>query len=280
MAMMFGMPADIDYDMVLENGQTVGEAILEQAVRIAAMYRMYVQFAEQNGIRLTLEEREMIDEHIAFLIEHFDGEEGLREAMQEDNIRSLDHLRDISELSMILGKVVEAIIEDDAEFARFEAYLQPGEDEELFGAQHILITFAERTEEEAEELANQILARALAGEDFAALMAEYGEDPGMDRQPEGYTFADGVMVQDFTDATMALEIGEISGLVRNDVHGGFHIIRRIEPPDPANAMRPQQGGPSTLEERRAMAVHDGFMAMANAAEITFLPAFESIRLGQ
>lgn len=58
--------------------------------------------------------------------------------------------------------------------------------------QHVLISFdgktptAKRTQAEAEALAKEILERAQAGEDFAALVTEYSDDPGgKDTTPKG-----------------------------------------------------------------------------------------------
>lgn len=65
--------------------------------------------------------------------------------------------------------------------------------------------------------------------DFAALMAEYGEDPGMQSEPlmtTGYAICEGFASFDpaFTEAAMALEnIGDISAPVRGQ--SGIHIIR-------------------------------------------------------
>jgi hypothetical protein len=78
--------------------------------------------------------------------------------------------------------------------------------------------------------AEKILARAKAGEDFAALANEFSEDPG-NNGPNGTRrgglYADvseGTMVPPFEKAALALEPGQISpGLVESDF--GFHIIK-------------------------------------------------------
>jgi len=106
--------------------------------------------------------------------------------------------------------VTDAIIADPALFADFEVHLI-----------------------DYEAHAAAILERAMAGEDFDYLVATYSQD-GM--PPEGYTFIEGAMVIEFCEATRALEIGEISGLVHTQF--GIHIIQRIEPPNPDAIMRP------------------------------------------
>jgi len=130
--------------------------------------------------------------------------------------------------------LVEAIIEDPELFALFESYLQPD------------------TSYVYEEKAEELLARALAGEDFAALIQTYGEDPGMAHYTEGYTFVRGDMVSSFEEATIALEIGEISGLVWSDF--GIHIIKRVAP-EPNNIMQGSRAPEDVAEEDLLAAMH-------------------------
>src|SRR6185295_5672218 len=78
--------------------------------------------------------------------------------------------------------------------------------------------------------AQQILERAKAGEDFAALANEFSQDPGnkgQDGTPQGGLYADvpkGRMVAPFEQAALALQPGQIAPeLVETDF--GFHIIK-------------------------------------------------------
>ena len=153
---------------------------------------------------------------------------------------------------------------------------------------------AECTMHQAEAKAEAILARALAGEDFSNLVELYGEDPGMAVNPGGYTFVRGVMVPEFEQATLALEIGEISGLVQSQF--GIHIIMRVEP-DPENVMRAFGTGPAedgeellaakhilimggpNLEERVIEAVFTILSEKFDSASIEFLPALYDVPIG-
>ena len=80
------------------------------------------------------------------------------------------------------------------------------------------------------EKTDEIYAKIDAGEDFAALIAEYGEDPGMQNEPSAtrgyYVCANSTTWdQNFTDGAMALEkVGDVS---RTPVisSSGVHIIR-------------------------------------------------------
>jgi len=97
-------------------------------------------------------------------------------------------------------------------------------------AKHILIAFPENSDKNAKaktlEKANEVLAKVNAGEDFDALIAQYGEDPGMVANPDGYVFTKGEMVPEFEEAAYALEIGEHSELVETTY--GYHIILKLD----------------------------------------------------
>jgi len=79
--------------------------------------------------------------------------------------------------------------------------------------------------------ADEILNRAKAGEDFAALANEFSEDPGntdpQTKQKKGGLYADtpkGRMVPAFEQAALALEPGQVAPeLVETDY--GYHIVK-------------------------------------------------------
>jgi len=103
------------------------------------------------------------------------------------------------------------------------------EENGIIAAKHILLLSGETEEENGQilEKMNEILDRIRDGEDFDELMNEYSEDTGLATNPNGYTFMPGEMIDEFYDATAALEVGEVSGIVPSSY--GFHIIKRIEP---------------------------------------------------
>ena len=78
--------------------------------------------------------------------------------------------------------------------------------------------------------AQDVLARAQSGEDFDSLIETYGQDTGMNNEPNksrGYLVCDGLSVyeQSFQDAAMALEkVGDVSAeLVKTSY--GYHILQ-------------------------------------------------------
>ncbi len=112
---------------------------------------------------------------------------------------------------------------------------------DLVRAKHILISFPEGEEVtdeiKAETLAkaNEVMALIADGADFDELIATYGEDPGMEANPNGYIFGKGEMVLPFEETTYALEVGEISEPVETDF--GYHIIQKLAVEEDYEALR-------------------------------------------
>jgi hypothetical protein len=113
--------------------------------------------------------------------------------------------------------------------------------------QHVLIGFegsvpgkpVTRSQAEAETLANEILEKAKAGEDFGALVKEHTDDqyPGYyflantGIEPLGASeFRRDQMVKGFGDVAFELRIGDVgmAGFNEQDSPFGWHIIKRVE----------------------------------------------------
>ncbi len=94
-------------------------------------------------------------------------------------------------------------------------------EENYLSAKHILIS---GTEEASKKKADEVYKKAKNTKDFDALVKEYGEDPGMQTNPDGYVFTSGEMVPTFEEGAKALEPGEISKPILSEY--GYHIIKR------------------------------------------------------
>jgi peptidyl-prolyl cis-trans isomerase D len=116
--------------------------------------------------------------------------------------------------------------EVDAEYQR-QRHRYTGLEKQV-RARHILIKVAGDASDEVKAAARarieRLLARARAGEDFAALAREASEDPGSARRGGdlGYN-PRGRMVAPFDEAQFSLQPGQISGIVESDF--GFHVIK-------------------------------------------------------
>lgn len=75
--------------------------------------------------------------------------------------------------------------------------------------------------------AQQVYDRIMNGEDYDALMEEYGEDPGMAANPNGYIFStdDTSYTQLFHDTAFDMEAGEVR-LIQTNL--GYHIMKKYD----------------------------------------------------
>ncbi len=101
-------------------------------------------------------------------------------------------------------------------------------------AQHVLVAYrgakgaprdVKRTKAEARKLAEEILAKARAGTEFAKLAEQYSDDPGTKTNLGNLgKFTKDKMVPEFAGPAFALRDGEISDVVETPF--GFHVIKR------------------------------------------------------
>lgn len=105
---------------------------------------------------------------------------------------------------------------------------------ESVAAQHVLVAFkgaknapasVKRTKAEAKKRADEVAAKAKAGDDFTALVKEYSDDAAtIDRLGSVGKFKADGMVKPFSDAAFALKVDGTSDPVETPF--GFHIIKR------------------------------------------------------
>ncbi len=135
---------------------------------------------------------------------------------------------------VLMMEVAQASQKDEALVAEAKKFYDENpayfEKPEQVRASHILIKSDSGAGDEAKAAtkakAEEVLAKAKAGEDFAALAKEYSEDPGSKDNGGEYTFPRGKMVKPFEDTAFALEVGAISDLVETQF--GYHIIKLSE----------------------------------------------------
>ncbi len=85
---------------------------------------------------------------------------------------------------------------------------------------------SEHTDEEAKAIAEDVWEKAAAGEDFDALVKEYGEDLYMFNNTDGYYICRGMWEEDAEAAAFALDIGEVSEPVKVDA--GYSVMLRLD----------------------------------------------------
>jgi parvulin-like peptidyl-prolyl isomerase len=160
------------------------------------------------------------------------GEPGFLEALKSAEI-SIDHVKKSVQETLIINKYLEGIVEAGAKISEEDirkAYQEEKAGDKTASVRHILLLTQGKTEAEKAEARKKIediLVKAKAGEDFAALAKQFSEDPGFKDNGGLYeNFGRGQMVKPFEDAAFSVPVGQISGIVETAY--GFHIIQVVD----------------------------------------------------
>lgn len=135
----------------------------------------------------------------------------------------------------VIRREVQVNVTDDDVRKFYEENPAQFEEPERLRASHLLLRTVDATTREPlpEEVRQakrkqieELLQRARSGEDFAALVRQYSEDPGSKDRGGEYVFARGQMVPEFEVAAWSLQPGQISDVVTTQF--GYHIIKLLE----------------------------------------------------
>ena len=203
--------------------ENLRETVLSTLRDAASVYLL----AERFGFRksdYTAIGQERYDEMLA---SEFKGDEGALKAALAEKHLTKDLFAEMYALTVIEEDVYFYFTsEENGLFRASDEIVTEDIAKNFFHASQILILFEGRTREEAHAIAKEALSKAASGEDFGKLVAEYGEDPGLKEEPDGYYFTHGEFeIPIFEETVRDLEIGETSGIVESGI--GLHIIRRL-----------------------------------------------------
>ena len=135
----------------------------------------------------------------------------------------------------VLERELKVAISDEAVKKFYDENPSRFEEPEMVRASHVLIgtrdqaTGTEMTEAQKKAkrtLAEDVLKKAKAGDDFAKLAKEYSDDPGSKDKGGEYTFPRGQMVPEFESAAFSLNTNQVSDIVTTQF--GYHIIKLSE----------------------------------------------------
>lgn len=160
------------------------------------------------------------------------GEPAFIEALKGAEI-SIDHVKKSVQETLVINKYLEGIAAGKAKVTEEDirkAYQEETAGDKTASVRHILLLTQGKTEAEKAEARKKIediLVKAKAGEDFAALAKQYSEDPGSKDNGGLYeNFGRGQMVKPFEDAAFLVPVGQISGVVETSY--GYHIILVVD----------------------------------------------------
>ena len=217
----------------------MAEALRGDAHNVITSFEVSRQLYEEYDITLTPEQ----EAEVRAALEQYPEEERAA-LLKAHGITEADYLEIQSDVFLYDNLIAAAVSQPtDEDIAQYIA------DHNVFGVKHILLktVSADVTDEAgnvtqtAEEynagrkaLAEELLSRLEQADDmpalFDTLMEEHSED-GRDGEgklaaPDGYTFSDAdSLVGGFREATLALEVGQLSGIVETDY--GYHLLLRL-----------------------------------------------------
>ena len=227
--------ADID-------GVKASEAAKNKALEEMLRVEMACVKAEEKGLAVSDEDIKYIRQTVkATDADQKAQVDALLDATGLSQNQLIDLLMKTTLASMYVSELSTADKEaDPADLVPTEDEIQDAYKKEYVHVKHILISNTETPAEGVEpkdpeaykaeqlKLAEDVLKKAKAGTNFDSLVKEYGEDPGMEQSPDGYTFTKGTMVAAFETASYELEVGQISDLVETEY--GWHIIKKLALP--------------------------------------------------
>lgn len=214
------------------DGKPVADYIREKALEDVTRNEIAVVKAKEAGISLTEEERSKAR-----------STEGMEDQIKETYGISQRAYSDVMEKAYLIDKYYKHMTTTNPDLFNVTAEdIDAAINENYALVQHVLVMSAKEDgttddafKAEAKKKAEEALAKAKAGNNFAALVTEYGEDPGMENNPEGYLITsngytlDGQsqMVEPFTKGAFEVKAGEVNPkLVESEY--GWHIIKRCE----------------------------------------------------
>ena len=229
------------WDQTDNEGKKVSEVVKDYAIEAVVRSYILLDLAKEKGIDFSEEELEDIEKQV---LEYIEASKGEDEEINEEYVRNLIMSSEINQKLMenemkdyrATKEEILAQIGNDYNYKKYVTIQEFGYDGATreVRARHILISTMDENQnplpedevKEIEKEAQEILAKAKAGEDFIKLVEEYSQDPGSVNQGGEYKFTRGVMVSEFEEAAFNMEVGQISELVKTDY--GFHIIKLEE----------------------------------------------------
>lgn len=205
------------------------ESIPEEILLKAAQDKMILTDAKAAGVTLSDEDKAEVDEI-------FNNEEYI-EYFKTYYTFSIDSLKEIYYNDYIIQAYIEKLA-DEADSTTVEEYIKSkySEDEELdmneYDTSHILFSFTKddgttMSDDEKATLkteAEEVLKKALAGEDFATLAQENSDDTTASEGGKYVMYMDGYTVSDYADTVATMKVGEVYPELVESAYG-YHIIK-------------------------------------------------------
>ena len=280
-------------DAADEEGHNFAELTLSSAESIARSLAGTLSFAENNGVTLSVEDFETIENKVREDTVALCGEDATRadleKELEEMHLPTALYDR-MNEVSVLYQNGFTALYGENGEKMSDKEALAYLEENGYLSANHILFMtidsssyedLDDETKEAKKAQAAEIAAELQAIEDpearlarFAELKEQYDEDSGKTAYPQGYVFQPGDMVAEFEEAVKSQEAYQVSDPVESAY--GYHVIMTL-PLDPEAVLDYSSGGEAMTG--RSMAANAAYSAAVDAyiegLELVYAEGFEA-----
>lgn len=219
-----------------QNGQGLTDMLFGQAKEQMIRMRAVKKLAADEGISLTDEDEASLQQDKQLLIKsQFNGSQADFQARLKE-MGGNEAFYDESNRSYLLEqKLSDKYYNDEGGHEPTDEEIKKYYNEHYMRVKHILQMgldaetrqpLPDEQKQEKKAKADEILSKIQAGSDFDALMKENTEDPGINTNPDGYTFcAEDPFDPAFIDAAEKLAENEVSPVVEGQ--SGYHILKRL-----------------------------------------------------
>ena len=185
------------------------------------------QYAEQLNVSLSDYDISQVKESIRNASYYYGSEYEYNE-MLDDNFLTPGLYEELNMIDSLRDKLLEYLTGEESGYkiSSDKTLVNRYLNNYVSRADHILILNDPGDDvNENETLINEIYDKLIGGEDFEALKEQYSEDRKSTDNENGYYFAEGDIGKEFEEAALALQIGQMSDIVKT--HYGYHIIIRL-----------------------------------------------------
>ena len=222
-----------------ENGVTRKQAVIDETLNNLTELKTFLLAAKKDNYDLPQQDAENIAKSIEeYINTHGDGDrEKAEKAMQEENGVTLEqYQRMYEEYTLAYFNYATSFaytIEVSEDEIKKEYETNKDQYDDKVVVKHILISTKDKETNESlpgdqiaekKKLAEEILQRVKAGEDFDALVKQYSDDEGSVNNGGQYTFGRGQMVTEFEEWSFNAKEGDV-GIVETIY--GYHIMKFV-----------------------------------------------------
>jgi len=288
-SLLYTYGGPLEWSEFFEPDKTLAETVLEYATQEALSFVAFMYGAYSNNFQMSDDDLKTFNEEMEKLFEMYGGREVLELTLRENGgFYNLEVFENLYKVEFNIGLLMNSLYGEDAASLSDEEVASFAKENEFLMAMHILRLKSDEEGAdplgEAEEILKQLQDQKGSDdfiEFFHDLMHEKSEDyGGLMSYPNGYLFVHKDMVEEFSDTTASLEIGELSGIV--ETMYGYHIILRIPIDyDTVPSELSREGINRTLRQEVALinfdALHTQWMESLN---VVFSPEYNSLDLAE